>query len=188
MDTTSGDLPKGGTVHSSRSHRSLAALLAIMVFAGAVSGTSPVIADTAPRNSGLWPAARLSRINPSFSRRADAMHPGVVHVGVFPRFPADGRQGSKQSFGPVLVCRSTARQASRALWSPLVRNLLTQCVSCSRINSRPFDGRVDATLVESVHEFLERCMAPRGDGLCESILVANTSNWFISQPIGVPIR
>ena len=37
-------------------------------------------------------------------------------VGVFPKFPADGRQGSKQSFGPVLVCRSTARQASRALW------------------------------------------------------------------------
>jgi hypothetical protein len=34
-------------VHSSRSHRSFAALLAIMVFAGAVSGMSPVIADTA---------------------------------------------------------------------------------------------------------------------------------------------
>ena len=34
-------------MHSSRSHRSFAALLAITVFAGAVSGTSPVIADTA---------------------------------------------------------------------------------------------------------------------------------------------
>ena len=34
-------------VHSSWSHRSFAALLAIMVVAGAVSETSPVIADTA---------------------------------------------------------------------------------------------------------------------------------------------
>src|SRR6478752_2735663 len=34
------------------------------------------------------------------------------HVGVFPKFPADGRQGSKQSFGPVLsVGRPPARRA-----------------------------------------------------------------------------
>src|SRR4029077_20166730 len=38
---------QGGTVHLSRSHRSFAALLAIMVVAGAVSGTSPVLVQTA---------------------------------------------------------------------------------------------------------------------------------------------
>src|SRR5215475_13809377 len=39
-------LSKGGTVHWSRSDRWFAVLLAITVFAGAVSGMSSVIADT----------------------------------------------------------------------------------------------------------------------------------------------